>query len=790
MLTRQKSEIDGQDYVSSRQSIFGDFPIDLDLMVDLKYQFFDQVESDIEFYQRNLSLKEFLYIFPRFSTPITEAIDFANAVPESLIADLLSKRQTAAAYECSTVFGSEENFLQNFAGLVVKIVNSGGDIASLFDGCESLSPIVYSRLPSEFQILEMRFLFQMIESHSAHVKLSEMTDFEAYRKFLTVYPSFDCDQELLDYVHQEISRSIDILATLKWVARDFIGLFRQPRSAVGLICTQVFRRIDGATVDSMAAEDECLDVLRRSLIVLEAAKLRMGGFFDYELQLLEVNFLSRFVSRRIWANYQLAYSFRNFQDPNFLDSLIEICWRADMIDMLVDANTIWSTHIPSLKLHTLSTIIRLGCLDEGQTFLTKLSTRDCESPSELVQVLDLLSHPIPTNISFVPVDVERDVAFLSEHLDFAPDKKLQVPSLYTHSMALLRAKAGLSQQQIQMRSELLSLDREPGQIAFNSRHGDFAMAFDLWCRMRPEKRGFLTAIKWLFIPSISYGHWDLLWAYLKDNPPMRTEFGPILESLFESCHTQGMNQTLVSVQFGLDMLEDAIRAILNFLKADKTWEEQSTNLAMLQTVCEKEATARAAQPDGYVYKLTTSNLIRLLKLCGLQIRFMRLATEVNIPFTPVFNMVLYGNLIEEISALSLYHTRFLLGVQISELKPGSMQKIVMLLLDKLAGQKLIKYFQVMKQRSDARTYEYLCKELTKGLSRKPQNAGSIPKFVRKAVVGVPLQIQVLTECRYLPEALDLALSSQSTAEVMNIRAVAKEKGDAAIEKKCDKYLHK
>jgi hypothetical protein len=639
-------------------------------------------------------------------------------------------------------------------------------------------------------MLETRFLFLMIESHTAHIRLSDMTDFEAYRGFLMTYPSFNCDQELLVFVHQEISRSIDILVTLKWVARDFIGLFRQPRSAVDLIWTQLCRRIDGATVDSMAAEEECLDVLRRSLIVLEAAKLRMGGFFDYELQLLQVNFLSRFASKRIWTNYQWIYSFRNFQDPNFLDSLIEICCRTDMIDMLVDANTIWSAHIPPLKLHTLWTIIRLGCLDEGQMYLTQVSARDCESPSELIQLLDLLSHPIPTDISFVPVDREPDVEFLSEHLDFAPDERLRVPSLQTRSMALLRTKARVSQQQIEMRSELVCLDRETRQIAFNSQHGDFAMAFDLWCRLRPEKRRLSTAFKWLFIPSISSDHWDSLWAYLKGNPPMRTEFGPILESLFEFFHAHGMKKSLVSVQLALDMREDLIRAILNFLKADTTWEEQSADLALLQTVCEKEAMARAAQTEGRAYQLTTSNLTRLLEVCALQIQFMRLAMDVDIPFNPVFNIVLYGSLVEEITALALYYTRFVLGVQISRLKPGSMQMIVMLLLDKLVGQNLIKYFQVMNQRSDTRTYEYLCKELAKGLRRKAQNAGSLPQFVLTAIVGLPLQIQVLTECRYLAEALDLALSSHNTAEVVNIRAVAKQMRNGAIEKRCNRYLQK
>jgi hypothetical protein len=184
------------------------------------------------------------------------------------------------------------------------------------------------------------------------------------------------------------------------------------------------------------------------------------------------------------------------------------------------------------------------------------------------------------------------------------------------------------------------------------------------------------------------------------------------------------------------------------------------------------------------------NLTHLLELCALQIRFVRLAIDVGIPFNPFLNLVLYGTLVEEISALSLCHRRFVLGAQVSKLKPRSMQMIVMLLLDKLAGQSLVEYFQVMRQRSDARTYEYLCQEIAKGLRRKPQNAGKIPQFVQKAIVGVPLQLRVLTECGYLHEALQLALLSHNTAKLTTIRATARERGDAAIERKCESCLQK
>jgi hypothetical protein len=44
------------------------------------------------------------------------------------------------------------------------------------------------------------------------------------------------------------------------------------------------------------------------------------------------------------------------------------------------------------------------------------------------------------------------------------------------------------------------------------------------------------------------------------------------------------------------------------------------------------------------------------------------------------------------------------------------------------------------------------------------------------IVGVPLQIQVLNEWIYLSEVLGLAMSSDNTAEVVNIRAVARERG--------------
>jgi hypothetical protein len=52
-------------------------------------------------------------------------------------------------------------------------------------------------------------------------------------------------------------------------------------------------------------------------------------------------------------------------------------------------------------------------------------------------------------------------------------------------------------------------------------------------------------------------------------------------------------------------------------------------------------------------------------------------------------------------------------VEISKLKPVSIEIIVMLLLDKVAGQNVIKSFPVTAQRLDAQLYECLCKELTK-----------------------------------------------------------------------------
>jgi hypothetical protein len=499
-------------------------------------------------------MKQFLGVFPQFSTPFAGTFDFANALPESVISDLLSKRETAAAYECSKAFGQEGYFLQRFIDLVAEMLRSRGDISSLFDGCELLCPIVYSKLPSELQRLRTLVPLLTIEPHLAEVRLSKMTDFEIYREFLTTYPFLDCDQGLFALVHQEISRSIDILLSLKWVAWELIRFFRQPQPAVDLVWTQVCRRIDQVTVDSMATEAECLYVLRRSFIVLEATKLRIYGFFDYEVQILQVNFLSRFASKRIWTKCQWTYSFKNFQDPNFLNSLIEICCRADMIDMLVDVNTIWSAYFPALKLQTLSTIIRLGSLDEVQTYLTTMSANDSEPPSDLGQVLDLLSYPIAAEVSFVPLDGPPGVAFMPDHVDFAPDRRLRVPSLHTRSATLLAERAELSQQQIRMRSELLGhLGEEGGQIVFDSRRGDFVAAFDLWRRLRPEERSFSMAVKYLLIPSISYSHWDSLWAYLKDNRPILTEFRPLLESLFEFCHPQGMKKSLISVDFALEM---------------------------------------------------------------------------------------------------------------------------------------------------------------------------------------------------------------------------------------------
>jgi hypothetical protein len=315
---------------------------------------------------------------------------------------------------------------------------------------------------------------------------------------------------------------------LQRIARDFIVLFKQPKAIVQFICAEVCHLIDCSVVDSMPSEDKCFRLLRMSYIVLETTKLQMSGFFDYEVQILQIDFLLKFVAQRVWALHGLTYSLRNFQDPNFLDSLIGICFRADLIDLLNDATVIWPARLGSVRLQTLSNICRLGHLNEGQTYLQQLSPKDFE-PRAIEELFSLLSYPIPTDVSLVPV--HSKLGNLSEPLQFKPGKRLRVTSVYPRAREMLHDKTEVNTRQTAIRNELLHrLGCDGNQIMLHAVHGEFKEAFALWGRQR---QGFAGAVKIIFIPALSYGHWESLWDFVEANRP--GDFRPVLQSFFFFC---------------------------------------------------------------------------------------------------------------------------------------------------------------------------------------------------------------------------------------------------------------
>jgi homoserine acetyltransferase len=165
-----------------------------------------------------------------------------------------------------------------------------------------------------------------------------------------------------------------------------------------------------------------------------------------------------------------------------------------------------------------------------------------------------------------------------------------------------------------------------------------------------------------------------------------------------------------------------------------------------------------------------------------------MAMASGIPFSPTMDLVLYGHCSSEMAALALFHKKFNLGVQISELKPNSMPQVTDLLVDKLAQQSLADFFLGMKGRMDANSYIFVCKSLMRSVFDRAADRRDIPRFVQGVINGVGLQIQILTLLGFLQEALTLAERTANREEIANIGRAAREIGNRRIEGLCARML--
>jgi hypothetical protein len=188
--------------------------------------------------------------------------------------------------------------------------------------------------------------------------------------------------------------------------------------------------------------------------------------------------------------------------------------------------------------------------------------------------------------------------------------------------------------------------------------------------------------------------------------------------------------------------------------------------------------------DSRRHRISPETLHGLLRASGLQERFVRMAMGSGIPFNPTMDLILYANCSTEMAALALFHRKFNLGVQISELKPNSMPQVTDSLLDKLAQQSLAEYFRVMKDRVDATSYVFLCKSLMRSVFERAADRKDIPRFVEGVINGDVLRIQILTLLGFLQEALVLAERTRNRDEIASIGRAAKELGNRSIENRC------
>jgi hypothetical protein len=773
------------DYKSIRDAVFADPQIDLGFLCDFRLEYVEEMDNDMQFYYRRLTFREFQIVFPEYSSELTQSIDLPNAIPEIVISRLLAERRVAQAHAAAKCLRAEEVFAENFLAILIDCLRAGDDLVCYFDRCEFVAPLMYARLPEELKNLQNHLLFLKIESHTSELEFGKMAEFERYCELLRIYPALDCDGELLALAEKEIEAADSRLPALRQIATRFAPLFKNSNSIAAFVCLRLFRLIDGLTVNSHASEDQSILTLRSAQSVIEAIKLRVADFFGYELQRLQIGFLLSFASSRPFSKLRTPYRFRNWQDQSFIESIVSLCCRADLVELLEEAVMLWPVQITAVRLHKLTNVLRLGLMHEGAALIERLEIRNESDIRTVHSMIDLLGLTIPIDVAFIPSAIRSDSPYVTETLAFRRDRKLRFTSLRRRVLE----RSPVLPQQLALQADLIGhVSREGPQIIFYSGRGRFADAFRVWKRLRNPKQTFAHGLEYIMLPALSLGYWEALWTFLHANRDCQDVFRHIIDGLCDFCHRQLLKNMLESVQHTLELFEGSIHSAIRFLKGDQSWDEKARDLQKLLRAIADE-TVRRAQRSDLQKTLADANLGRLAVIASVQFRFVCLALEANLPFNPLFDLVVYTHSVEEMAAIALCHRRGQLGIEIAALKEGSMGAVANKVLDKIAGQPLSDFFKQIQMRMDQAKRTVLCAELMKAVCKRATRSRDIPPFILAVIDGIPLQIHVLTECGFLQEALQVAQKTNSRTGIAQIMRTAQVLGNRTIEQRCRRTLN-
>jgi hypothetical protein len=239
--------------------------------------------------------------------------------------------------------------------------------------------------------------------------------------------------------------------------------------------------------------------------------------------------------------------------------------------------------------------------------------------------------------------------------------------------------------------------------------GHFNAAFSFWGQFGASKQTVADAFQLLVISAISPSNWTSLWKFVRECEI--PGLAPVLSALFKHCSLEHLTQTFVRIHFELQMYENAIRAILQFTRSDEPWFDKLIEMKLLVEAIQREKATRQRVKNAVI--ITSESFDTLTTVSRLQVRFVQLAIDTKMLFNPRLDLVLYTNCIEEIAAIALFHKKFNFGLEIAQLKSGSMNTITDRLLDRLTGQRLGEYFATMKLKMGRHNYAYLCTEMLK-----------------------------------------------------------------------------
>jgi hypothetical protein len=429
----------------------------------------------------------------------------------------------------------------------------------------------------------------------------------------------------------------------------------------------------------------------------------------------------------------------------------------------------------------------LGLLNEARRFIK--AQKPCEiGASSALQFHELLSHPIVADVTFVSPNITTSRSVFSQSTGFSElsadsftfseglaftDKRLRVASALRRTQFIFSVQERSTFYSIVLSDFIELCQPNAVKILMRIILGDFEKAFSILSGARDT---FANIVKLIVIPSISFGHFSSLMQFLHKSPNF-LKFFPLRE-LTEYCKSAELKASLIEIHCSFETYAELVPLLLNFIKSDKSWQKQLLDVTSLMSVCEKALRHSTVEPFQ-----------SLLKAAGLQVRFLRVAIDFSLPFDSEMNIFSNNSSssIEEMAALSLFHKRFNLGLQLIEFRDCNVSTVVDLVLDKL-GTTIAEFFKAMKKQMDNVNYEKLCIAMLRGIKERAANERDVPKFILSVVCGIGLQVRSLGELGFVNDAIELCVKEKSVGELNGLLKMARDCGNKSLESRCVKAM--